>query len=100
MLERLTSWWYPSPPPPKYDPTDPKMNPLNPQGLKPCCACPQTKSVRDDCFLKNGPEADDKCRRLSRAIWRACGAWDSRFRKKDTVAISRDVEESLLHPTL
>ncbi|OSX64890.1 hypothetical protein POSPLADRAFT_1135962, partial [Postia placenta MAD-698-R-SB12] len=47
------------------DPTDPKQNPLNPQGLKPCCACPETKSVRDDCFLKyDSSEADEKCREL------------------------------------
>ncbi|EIW69154.1 hypothetical protein TREMEDRAFT_31036, partial [Tremella mesenterica DSM 1558] len=32
------------------------VNPLNPTGLKPCCACPETKSARDDCFLKHPPE--------------------------------------------
>ncbi|KII89375.1 hypothetical protein PLICRDRAFT_108989, partial [Plicaturopsis crispa FD-325 SS-3] len=47
------------------DPTDPKVNPLNPQGLKPCCACPETKSARDDCFLNADPaHADEKCREL------------------------------------
>ncbi|EEB90264.1 hypothetical protein MPER_11547 [Moniliophthora perniciosa FA553] len=40
------------------------MNPLNPQGLKPCCACPQTKSARDDCIMKYGSEADEKCHEL------------------------------------
>ncbi|KAK7440262.1 hypothetical protein VKT23_017202 [Stygiomarasmius scandens] len=66
MFESIRSWWSSSsvPVPPKYDPTNPKMNPLNPEGLKPCCACPQTKSARDDCFLKYGSEADEKCREL------------------------------------
>ena len=26
--------------------------------LKPCCACPQTKNLRDQCILKNG---EKKC---------------------------------------
>ncbi|KAG1768953.1 cysteine alpha-hairpin motif superfamily [Suillus occidentalis] len=58
------------------------MNPLNPQGLKPvsvnilfaipsdlgyslnrCCACPETKSARDACFLQNGSE-EGKCAEL------------------------------------
>ncbi|KIK19548.1 hypothetical protein PISMIDRAFT_683016 [Pisolithus microcarpus 441] len=30
------------------------MNPLNPKGLKPCCACPETKAARDACFLEKG----------------------------------------------
>ncbi|TFY80093.1 hypothetical protein EWM64_g3918 [Hericium alpestre] len=66
MFERITSLWAPAPAPAPvkaYDPTDPKQNPLNPQGLKPCCACPQTKSARDDCFLKNdSSEVDEKCK--------------------------------------
>ncbi|ESK90331.1 cytochrome c oxidase copper chaperone [Moniliophthora roreri MCA 2997] len=65
MFEKVASWWSSSSQPERpYDPTDPKMNPLNPQGLKPCCACPQTKSVRDDCFMKYGSEADEKCQEL------------------------------------
>ncbi|PFH53583.1 hypothetical protein AMATHDRAFT_73396 [Amanita thiersii Skay4041] len=65
MLEKITSWWSFSPQPKPYDPTDPKQNPLNPQGLKPCCACPQTKSARDDCFFKyDKSEADEKCKQL------------------------------------
>ncbi|KAI0300698.1 cytochrome C oxidase copper chaperone-domain-containing protein, partial [Multifurca ochricompacta] len=69
MFERITALWSPAPAPPPakvpYDPTDPKQNPLNPQGLKPCCACPQTKSARDDCFLKfDSSEADEKCKAL------------------------------------
>jgi len=74
MLERVSALWSPTPAPPPtpakapYDPTDPKQNPLNPQGLKPCCACPQTKSSRDDCFLKfDGSESDEKCKELVQA---------------------------------
>jgi hypothetical protein len=25
--------------------------PMNPEGIKPCCACPLTKQKRDDCFM-------------------------------------------------
>lgn len=33
-----------------------------------CCACPETKSARDDCFLRSSPEeAGDKCRELVEA---------------------------------
>ncbi|KAG8703968.1 hypothetical protein FRC11_010316 [Ceratobasidium sp. 423] len=40
----------------------PSKNSLNPQGIKPCCACPETKSARDDCFLRYDPsEAPGKC---------------------------------------
>ncbi|KAF7356809.1 COX17-domain-containing protein [Mycena venus] len=64
MFEKITSLWS-SKPEPLYDPTNPKLNPLNPQGLKPCCACPETKSARDDCFLNaSAGEADDKCKQL------------------------------------
>ncbi|KAJ7126630.1 cytochrome C oxidase copper chaperone-domain-containing protein [Mycena crocata] len=64
MLEKIKSLW-PSTSPAPYDPTNPKVNPLNPQGLKPCCACPETKSARDDCFLNTSTtEADDKCKEL------------------------------------
>ncbi|BGP53639.1 hypothetical protein JCM8202_003591 [Rhodotorula sphaerocarpa] len=38
---------------------NPKLNPRNPDGLKPCCACPETKKARDDCFLQYGSNADD-----------------------------------------
>ncbi|KAL9714711.1 hypothetical protein Ac2012v2_001369 [Leucoagaricus gongylophorus] len=67
MFGNISSWWSgsPSPTPEKsYDPTDPKQNPLNPKGLKPCCACPQTKSARDDCFFKYGDEATEKCKEV------------------------------------
>jgi len=44
------------------------VNPLNPQGLKPCCACPEQKSARDDCFLKHdSSEADERCKELVQA---------------------------------
>ncbi|KAH8824608.1 cytochrome C oxidase copper chaperone-domain-containing protein [Flagelloscypha sp. PMI_526] len=62
MLDKVSSWWYgPSKP---YDATDPKQNPLNPEGLKPCCACPETKAARDGCFLREGPYAEEKCTEL------------------------------------
>ncbi|KAK7688947.1 hypothetical protein QCA50_007638 [Cerrena zonata] len=69
MFQSLSSWWggssAPEPAGKPFDPTDPKMNPLNPQGLKPCCACPETKSLRDDCFLKHdATEANEKCQEL------------------------------------
>ncbi|KIM28826.1 hypothetical protein M408DRAFT_133804 [Serendipita vermifera MAFF 305830] len=45
--------------------TKPEVNPLNPKGLKPCCACPETKSARDDCFLKTDASiAEESCREL------------------------------------
>ncbi|KAK8861312.1 hypothetical protein IAR55_002131 [Kwoniella newhampshirensis] len=40
-----------------------EVNPLNPQGLKPCCACPETKQARDDCFIRSSPgEGDENCK--------------------------------------
>ncbi|KAI0313291.1 hypothetical protein OF83DRAFT_1029364, partial [Amylostereum chailletii] len=48
-----------------YDPTDPMQTPLNPQVLKECCACPETKSKRDNSFLGHDEEeAGEKCREL------------------------------------
>ncbi|ODO06240.1 cytochrome c oxidase assembly protein subunit 17 [Cryptococcus wingfieldii CBS 7118] len=45
-----------------------EVNPLNPKGLKPCCACPETKSARDDCFIKSAPgEGDIACKDLIEA---------------------------------
>jgi cytochrome c oxidase assembly protein subunit 17 len=33
-----------------------------------CCACPETKSVRDECFLRSSPEeAGEKCKALVEA---------------------------------
>ncbi|GAA6049867.1 hypothetical protein JCM3770_004222 [Rhodotorula araucariae] len=45
---------------------DPKLNPRNPEGHKPCCACPETKKARDDCFLQFGSNADDSADSASR----------------------------------
>lgn len=28
----------------------------SPKKLKPCCACPETKKVRDACIIENGEE--------------------------------------------
>ncbi|KAJ3979700.1 cytochrome C oxidase copper chaperone-domain-containing protein [Lentinula detonsa] len=66
MYQKISSLWSSAPETSEcqYDPTNPKVNPLNPEGLKPCCACPQTKSARDGCFLKYGPEADENCKEL------------------------------------
>ena len=34
-------------------------------GWSRCCACPETKSARDDCFLNtDAGEADEKCKEL------------------------------------
>ncbi|KAN0061467.1 hypothetical protein ACQY0O_006314 [Thecaphora frezii] len=45
---------------------------LNPKGIKPCCACPETKAARDDCFFKFGHSVEEdgesakKCEELVR----------------------------------
>ncbi|OWZ64371.1 hypothetical protein AYX14_03980 [Cryptococcus neoformans] len=45
------------------DATVKEVNPLNPNNLKPCCACPETKQARDDCFIKSAPgEGETNCR--------------------------------------
>jgi cytochrome c oxidase assembly protein subunit 17 len=36
---------------------------LNPEGIKPCCACPITKQKRDDCFMKSA-NGDVECQDL------------------------------------
>ncbi|RDB24154.1 Cytochrome c oxidase copper chaperone [Hypsizygus marmoreus] len=65
MFAKISSLWSSPEPAKPFDPTDPKQNPLNPKGLKPCCACPQTKSARDDCFLKFEPsEANENCKEV------------------------------------
>lgn len=87
-MHKISSWWAgPTPPEKKpYNPADPAQNPLNPKGLKPyvltecirvlstdlavchrCCACPETKSARDECFLREGVVADEKCKELVKA---------------------------------
>ncbi|XP_074027594.1 cytochrome c oxidase copper chaperone-like [Leptinotarsa decemlineata] len=35
-----------------------------PKKLKPCCACPETKKVRDECIILNGEE---NCKHLIEA---------------------------------
>ncbi|CAK9786720.1 unnamed protein product [Cutaneotrichosporon oleaginosum] len=61
VLSSPSSFTMPAPTKPASE--QPKeVNPLNPKGLKPCCACPVTKSARDDCFIKyNSDEAAIKC---------------------------------------
>ncbi|KAI0345046.1 hypothetical protein BDW22DRAFT_1325444 [Trametopsis cervina] len=72
-MPQISSWWGGSTPAPEteskpYNPSDPKQNPLNPQGLKSCCACPETKSARDDCFLRfDSNESSEKCKELVQA---------------------------------
>ncbi|KAF9514422.1 hypothetical protein BS47DRAFT_868573 [Hydnum rufescens UP504] len=40
-------------------------NPLNPQGIKSCCACPETKTARDECFMRNDSDAaSEACKDL------------------------------------
>ncbi|KAH9814017.1 cytochrome C oxidase copper chaperone-domain-containing protein [Melampsora americana] len=56
--------------------SDPIKNPLNPEGIRPCCACPDTKRSRDDCFIRYGPpdESEESSRRCADMIaaHRAC----------------------------
>ncbi|KDN53609.1 hypothetical protein K437DRAFT_230442 [Tilletiaria anomala UBC 951] len=48
------------------------VSPLNPKGIKPCCACPETKAARDDCFFNFGHSVEEhgesakKCEELVR----------------------------------
>ncbi|KAJ1861561.1 hypothetical protein LPJ73_000988 [Coemansia sp. RSA 2703] len=39
----------------------------NPNGLKPCCVCLETKKARDTCFFEKGDEAETKCHYLIQA---------------------------------
>ncbi|KAJ1814760.1 hypothetical protein LPJ75_002634 [Coemansia sp. RSA 2598] len=39
-------------------------NPKNPDNLKPCCVCLETKKARDTCFFEKGDEAEKKCHYL------------------------------------
>ncbi|XP_045476057.1 cytochrome c oxidase copper chaperone [Harmonia axyridis] len=41
-----------------------QLNDEQPKKLKPCCACPETKRVRDACIIENGEE---NCRHLIEA---------------------------------
>ena len=42
------------------------VDPLNPDGIKPCCACPITKQKRDDCFMKSA-NGEVECKDLIQA---------------------------------
>ncbi|KAJ1929770.1 hypothetical protein FBU59_007019 [Linderina macrospora] len=42
----------------------PEPNPKNPQGLKPCCVCLETKKARDSCYFDHGDDAEKKCHYL------------------------------------
>ena len=42
------------------------LGPLNPEGVKPCCACPLTKQKRDDCFM-NSINGEVECKDLIQA---------------------------------
>ncbi|KAJ2237619.1 hypothetical protein H4R99_002890 [Coemansia sp. RSA 1722] len=42
----------------------PAANPKNPNNLKPCCVCLETKKARDSCFFEKGDEAEKKCHYL------------------------------------
>lgn len=40
---------------------------------KPCCACPETKAIRDECVIMNGQENCSKEIEAHRACMRAAG---------------------------
>lgn len=46
------------------------MSSDKPEGVRPklkiCCACPETKSKRDECVVLHGPEAEE-CKKLIEA---------------------------------
>ncbi|OMH80396.1 Cytochrome c oxidase copper chaperone [Zancudomyces culisetae] len=39
-------------------------NATNTEKPKPCCACPDTKRARDQCFLDKGDSAEQDCHHL------------------------------------
>jgi cytochrome c oxidase assembly protein subunit 17 len=41
--------------------------PESKEKCKPCCACPETRKARDECVMKFGDEAEEKCRYLIKA---------------------------------
>lgn len=47
--------------------------PSPPKSLKICCACPETKMQRDECVVKNGPDACQKYIEAHKACLRAEG---------------------------
>ena len=42
------------------------LDPSNPEGVKPCCACLVTKRKRDDCFM-NSSNGEVECKDLVQA---------------------------------
>jgi len=49
--------------------------PVGPDGkkLKPCCACPETKQVRDECIMEKGEENCGDLIEAHKACMRALG---------------------------
>ncbi|PWN49325.1 hypothetical protein IE53DRAFT_151065 [Violaceomyces palustris] len=45
--------------PKPQDTSNKHVTELNPKGIKPCCACPETKAARDDCFFKFGHSVEE-----------------------------------------
>ncbi|KAL5528015.1 hypothetical protein ACEPAF_7151 [Sanghuangporus sanghuang] len=63
--QKLSTWWGGSSPETKPAADAGPVNPLNPQGIKPCCACPDTKRARDECYMQNDADvANEKCKAL------------------------------------
>ncbi|KAI7822243.1 cytochrome C oxidase copper chaperone-domain-containing protein [Kickxella alabastrina] len=54
----------PPQPSPAAAAANPNVNPKNPNGLKPCCVCLETKKARDTCYFEKGDEAEQKCHYL------------------------------------
>ena len=48
-------------------------NEENKQKCKPCCACPDTKRIRDECVILNGEENCGKEIEAHKACMRAAG---------------------------
>ncbi|KAJ1910634.1 hypothetical protein H4219_006162 [Mycoemilia scoparia] len=53
--------------PPRKEPLTSAEKKTNPEGLKPCCACKETRKARDTCFFDTGDEAEIKCKYLIEA---------------------------------
>ncbi|KAG2354214.1 hypothetical protein BDR07DRAFT_1430177, partial [Suillus spraguei] len=83
MFQNILSWWSPtSTPAPapalkkKYVPTNPKMNPLNPQGLKSCCACQKRNLLLMLVFFRTAAKKANVLS-YSRSMLNACEGSDS-----------------------
>ncbi|XP_014678885.1 PREDICTED: cytochrome c oxidase copper chaperone-like [Priapulus caudatus] len=44
-----------------------------PKKLKPCCACPETKKIRDECIIQNGEENCQHLIEAHKACMRSLG---------------------------